>query len=451
MNKIYRLSVLLVLLAMAWSPVKAYKDSTDVAPIGPVDHSYKPLVLRLNEEGSKYLRLIMWHQFWVRSSENNPGTVNVAGEPVTNSFDIGLRRSRMLAMAQISPRFLILTHFGINNHSFVNGGANGTGNKKPGLFIHDAWTEYAVINEKLYVGAGLHYWNGISRLTNSSTLNMLTLDAPIFNWPNIELTDQFARQYGIYAKGKLGKLDYRLALNKPFTTGGAPVEGRATNRLNDELALQGYLNYQFLEQESNQLPYMVGTYLGTKEIFNIGLGFHHHPKSTALMQDGEVQIHDMLLLGADVFYERPVGRYALSAYSSLYSYDFGPNYIRNIGIMNVGQTPEEGSATWEELGFNGAGTAQPTVGTGTISYTQLGVLLPKLKNQAQLMPYVTYTRKNFEFFQKGSSQYDLGLNYFINGHNAKITAQYSTRPLYSKSLQHLGNAGELTIQTHIFL
>ena len=138
----------------------------------------------------------------MEATENKPGTVDVNGQASAYSFDIGMRRSRLLAMAQISPRFLILTHFGINNHTFVNGGAAGSGNKKPGLFIHDAWTDCALIEGKLHLGAGLHYWNGISPLSNASTLNMMTLDAPIFNWPTIEVTDQFARQYGKYVKGK---------------------------------------------------------------------------------------------------------------------------------------------------------------------------------------------------------------------------------------------------------
>ncbi len=451
MKCFYKL-ILLSGLFMAWLPSSAnIRDTTEVQNSIPADHSYKPIVLRLNDDGTKYLRLILWHQMWVRSTENNPGTTGFSGEPAANSFDIGLRRSRILAVAQVSPRFLILTHFGINNHTFANGGANNTGNKKPGLFIHDAWTEYAVINEKLHLGAGLHYWNGISRLTNTSTLNMMTLDAPIFNWPTIELTDQFARQYGIYAKGKLGKLDYRMALNKPFAAGSEPVEGRATNKLNDNPALQGYFNFQFLDQESNQLPFMVGTYLGAKEIFNIGLGFHHHAKATASLNQGTEKIHDILLLGADVFYEKPLGKFAISAYSTFYSYNFGPNYIRNVGIMNTGQMPSDNSASYEVMGFNGPGNAQPAIGTGTISYTQLGILLPRFKNETQLMPYLTYSKKNFEIFRQGSNQYDLGINYFINGHNAKITAQYGTRPLYNRSLQWSGNAGEFTIQTHIFL
>lgn len=416
------------------------------------DHAYRPLLLKLSEDGSKYVRFILWHQFWVRSTENNPGTVDLNGNAAARSFDIGLRRSRLLAMAQVSPRFLILTHFGINNQTFVNGGAPGAGPKKPGLFIHDAWTEYQVVPNKLYIGAGLHYWNGISRMSSASTLNFMTLDAPIHNWATIEATDQFARQYGIYAKGQLGRFDYRLALNKPFAYGVAAKEGEAVNRLNDNTALQGYFNYQFKERESNKLPYMVGSYLGAKTIFNLGAGFHYHPSSTHSLEGGVEQIHDIKLFGADLFYERPLGKGgALSLYSTLYAYDFGPNYLRNIGIMNVGQMPAQDSPQLELLSFNGVGNAQPTLGTGTISYTQLGWALPPLKNGAQFMPYVTYTRKDFERLDGASNQYDLGMNYFINGHHAKITLQYSTRPVYNLSRKLESYAGELIMQTHIFL
>lgn len=449
MTKNLQILILLALFISFSFESKAQKDEKDDVQ-KPVDHSYKPIILKLNEDGSKYLRLIMWHQIWVKSTENNPGTADVNGKASGNSFDIGLRRSRMLAMAQISPRFLILTHFGINNQTFVNGGA-GTTNKKPGLFIHDAWTEYAVVQNKLHIGAGLHYWNGISRMSNASTLNSMTLDAPIFNWPTIELTDQFARQYGIYAKGKLGKLDYRMALNQPFSSGSAPIEGRALNHLNDNLATQGYFNYQFKDQESNALPFAVGTYLGAKEILNIGVGFHRHANATASLQNGVEKLHDIMLLGADIFYEKPLGRYAISSYSVFYDYNFGPNYIRNVGIMNTGQMPAGDSPLFESLGFNGPGNAQPTIGTGTIAYTQFGVLLPKFKNGARVMPYLTYTKKNFDMLKTGSSQYDIGVNYFINGHNAKITAQYGVRPLYNSSLVKDGRAGEFILQTHIFL
>lgn len=415
------------------------------------DHGYKPLKLNLNESGSKYVRFIMWHQFWARYINNNPGTLNVNGEANGDDYDFGLRRSRFLAYAQISPRFLILTHWGINNQTFVNGGDDGSGNfissgnKKPGLFIHDAWTEYAVVPQKLHMGAGLHYWNGISRMTNASTLNSMTLDAPIFNWPTIEFTDQFARQFGIYAKGYLGKFDYRVAVNKPFVypnpSAYAPVEGRAINRPTDTWALQGYFAYDIIGNESNLLPYYVGTYIGSKEVLKVGAGFHYQPDAAGSLRNGQEQKHDVRLFGADVFYDAPVGDAgsAISFYSVYHKYNFGPNYLRNVGIMNIG--------------FGGAsmGNAQPTIGTGDIIYGQLGYAFPKFNEGQQLMPYASYTFKSFERLNDSSSQYSLGLNYFINGHHAKLTLEYSTRPVYNANRDLDKSASQLTLLTHIFL
>jgi hypothetical protein len=49
------------------------------------------------------------------------------------------------------------------------------------------------------MGGGLHYYMGLSRAM-ASTLNFLTIDAPIFNWPLIENSDQFARQMGLFER-----------------------------------------------------------------------------------------------------------------------------------------------------------------------------------------------------------------------------------------------------------
>ncbi|MBW3469154.1 porin [Arthrospiribacter ruber] len=443
-----------------------------------VDHSYKPLTLNLSDDGSKYVRFLIWNQMWARATQNNPGTLDVAGNPSSFSTDIGIRRARFLAFAQVSPRFLVLTHWGINNQTFTNGGVPGggiTGNpgqipvsvnpetgqgtaagmsaKKPQLFFHDIWTEFKV-TDAIYIGTGLHYWNGISRMSSHSTLSFMTIDAPIFNWPLIELTDQFARQFGFYAKGQFSKWDYRISLNKPFSVGagGRFDEGRqvpvAANIVNDNWATQGYIAYQFLETENNKLPFFVGSYLGTKKVFNIGAGWHHHPKATSsLSERGDRKLHDIALFGLDSFLDLPINPLkgtALTAYAALYHFDFGPNYIRNIGIMNVGFGP--GSSQ------NGAGNSQPTIGTGQIFYTQAGYLLPKsiLEEKGRLQPFGAFTYKNFEYFDTGNAQFDIGLNYYINGHQAKITAQYSNRPIF-ENYRKSGSAGEFILQTHLFL
>ena len=80
----------------------------------------------------------------------------------------------------------------------------GTGDGSQ-LFVHGVWAEYSVATDHV-IGGGLHYFNGISRLNNQSTLNMLTLDNNRQSWSTIGLSDQFARHLGIFAKGKFGKL-----------------------------------------------------------------------------------------------------------------------------------------------------------------------------------------------------------------------------------------------------
>lgn len=444
-------------------------------PPPAVDHSYKPLTLKLNDSGSKYVRFIMWHQIWATATQNNPGTKDINGKLIDGSdgadkawsTDLAIRRSRFLAYAQISPRCLILTHWGINNQSFINGAtapngpnaaSGGNQGKKPQLFIHDAWTEFEVAKDKLYLGAGLHYWNGVSRLSSQSTLNFMTMDAPIFNWHNIEFTDQFARQFGIYAKGQLGRLDYRVALNKPFASGTAPgavaKNGVAVNVLNENWATAGYVNWMFWDKESNKLPFFMGSYLGGKKVFNIGAGWYSHPDASLYKSaDGrDSSYQNQLALGADVYIDLPLNKTkgtALNFSATYYNFNYGTNYIRNIGILNLHTAAPPTTESWA-----GAGNAQPTIGTGSIIYAQAGYLLPKLKNGTAFMPYATFTHKNFERLADPSSQFGLGLNYFVTGHNAKLTLEYQTRPVYQLNgtdIVRNGSRGELILQTHIFL
>lgn len=430
------------------------------------------LKININEDGSKYLRMILWNQVWLRSSQMNPGTT-VGGEATDNNTDIGNRRLRILAYAQISKRYLVLAHFGINNQTFINGGAAGTSGtggygagKKPGLFFHDVWNEYAVFlpqPDKLFslsIGGGLHYYTGLSRMTMSSTLNYLAIDAPIFNWPLIENSDQFARQMGLFAKGKVGKLEYRLSLNKPFATSAAPVDVTdaanavaVDNSGKTAWSKAGYIEYQFMDQESNLLPFKVGSYLGTKKVFNIGAGFYTAPKGTKSSVNGTISSHDIKLFSADVFLDLPLGdagkKMALTAYSVFYSYDFGPNYLRNVGIMNPGVA----DATFTgERALAGPGNLQPTIGTGNIWYTQAGFLLPNKneKPKLRIQPFGAVTYKDFEALSESSTQFDAGVNWFIDGHHAKITTQYSARPVYLSTGKD-GNKGEFICQLQVYL
>ena len=431
------------------------------------------LKFNLNEDGSKFMRVIAWNQIWMRSAQMNPGTM-IGGEATSTATDIGNRRLRFLAYAQVSKRYMIVTHFGINNQTFINGGAAGTSGtggygagKKPGLFFHDAWNEYAVVlpqKEKKFsmsLGAGLHYYMGLSRLTMASTLNFLTIDAPIFNWPLIENSDQFARQVGLFAKGKYGKLEYRLSYNKPYATNLVPTNVTTAdnavavdNSGMTKWSKAGYFEYQFLEQEANVLPFKVGSYLGTKKVFNVGAGFYTAPDATRSSVNGTINKHDIKLFSADVFLDLPIGKkenkMALTAYSVLYDYDFGPNYLRNVGIMNIGSVDPTFTGS---RAIAGAGNAQPTIGSGNIWYTQAGILLPNKdeKPKVRIQPFGAVTYKKFDALEQSSTQFDLGSNFFLDGHHAKITAQYSTRPVYTAATTRSGSLGDFIVQIQIYL
>ncbi len=427
----------------------------------------------INPEGTKYMRFIAWNQIWMRSSQMNPGTM-IGDEGISTQEDIGLRRLRLLAYAQISPRYMVVTHIGINNQTFINGGAAssaGTGGygagKKPGIFFHDAWNEYAVVLPKeskpfsLSVGGGLHYYMGLSRMTMSSTLNYMTIDAPIFNWPLIENSDQFARQIGIFAKGKYNKFEYRFSLNKPFATNQAitdvPSAENAVavdNSNNAKWSKAGYVEYQFFDKESNFLPFKVGSYLGTKKMFNLGAGFYTAPSATKTSVNGVIEKHPINLFAADAFLDLPVGKkekkMAVTAYSVLYDYDFGPNYLRNLGIMNEGVADPTFT---DSRALAGSGNLQPMIGTGTIWYTQAGFLLPNKaeKPKVRIQPFAAYTYKDFDALDKTSSQFDVGTNFFLDGHHAKITAQYSNRPVYLAKDNIDSYKGEFLLQLQIYL
>ncbi|MCA9552067.1 MAG: hypothetical protein KC933_18650 [Myxococcales bacterium] len=396
------------------------------------------------EDGKNYIRFLTWHQIWGRYIQNNPGTL-VSGRALENQMDVGIRRSRFLLFGRVADRLTLVFHFGINNQTFNNG-------KKPQLYVHDVWTEFDVAPTYFSLGAGLHYWNGVSRMTNWSTIKFLTLDAPILNWPTIEASDQFARQLGVYAKGKIDKLDYRISLNRPFNT-GSPTPGTAANYNpgNNSPSFAGYLFWEFMDDESNTLPYLPGTYIGEKSVFNIGAGWYWHPKAMYSVDEmGAVQKHDQLAVAADVFFDAPLGEGAgaLTAYATFYHLDFGPNNIRNIGIMNLGTG---GSS------LNGAGNAYPIIGTGEHFYVQAGYLLPLDLDGTKLQPYVAGQFSKFEARDSLAIIPEVGFNWFIHGHSAKVSFVYRARPVFTLDTTGAeakstvdGYRSEAIIQTQLF-
>ncbi|MBC6699491.1 hypothetical protein H8B14_15310 [Hymenobacter sp. BT190] len=461
---------------------------TESAPYGP------GMKVNISADGSKYIRFITWHQVWARYTENNTGTLRAPGKPQSDQVDFALRRSRFIVLSQLNPRFLVYTHIGINNQTAVSGGtAPAVDGKKPQLFVHEAVVEYKV-NKYLNLGAGMHYQNGLSRMTRSSTINYLTLDAPLTNWPVIEAIDQFVRGIGVYGKGRVGKLDYVLSVNESFLTnqtgafstplglGTTTGTGSAAVNTGTNVAqynpqgtnhvYQGYASYEFLEQEANLLPFNVGTYLGSKRVFNIGAGFFYNkdgmvsrPNSSVLDAAGitaanaagtsafntvPTEKHDIALFSADVFFDTPVNKEtgtAFTAYAVYYNYNMGPNHTRFIGASNPGWGTDARR-----------GNAVPHSGTGNVGYVQAGYLLPKslLGPKLRVQPYASHLLAGYEGLRKSDGEqqnvniFDAGANFYVDGHNAKFTLNYRARPDFT-DVNNVNYKPEITLQTQVAL
>jgi hypothetical protein len=174
-----------------------------------LDKKYKEgLKIYLSDDSTKYIKATGLAQIWMRDNDNNPGST-IYGTPKKETFDVGLRRVRYQIMAQVSKKVFFYTQIGINS-------LNSLSARKTGLFFHDVTGEYNVHKNYLTIGAGLNGWNGTSRFSSSGVSSILGMDLPVVQETTNDVTDQFVRKLGVYAKGKIAGFDYRFSVSNPF-------------------------------------------------------------------------------------------------------------------------------------------------------------------------------------------------------------------------------------------
>jgi hypothetical protein len=438
----YRMKIRLPLLALFFTAAASLCAQQATPPSAQPAAPDKALKMSLNEDGSHWFQVTFLNQTWVRWDQSNPGTT-VLGKDAPSTFDIGLRRTRMQMYGQVTDRAFVYLQFGMNNFNFLT---NNPGNRKQSAFFHDALCEYRVTKgDALKLGGGLTITNGLSRFSQPSVGTIMTLDVPVFAQATVDQTDEFSRKLSVYARGQIGKVDYRFSFSDPFpiTSNGRipPTLSTRSNfaQLGHTQQLQGYVAYQLFDKEPHTTPYMTGTYLGKKKVFNIGGGAIYQPDAMwHLTSTGDTAYTKMLLLAGEAFLDMPLNKEkgtALSAYAGYFNYDFGPDYLRYNGLMN----PANGTSATDAVTGAGDtwGNAVPMMGTGSVVYAQVGYLLPKTllgEGHGQLLPYASWTHSSFERLGKGNSVdvLDAGMNWLIDNHKAKISLGYSNRPTYTQ-------------------
>src|SRR5258706_9472224 len=205
--------LLSMLCLFGWSGLAQGQQTGTDQPKPEPKKELEELRLKLNEDGSHYIKATFLNQIWFRGNQSNPGT-SVLGVPTNQTFDIGLRRTRVQLYGQLTDHVLFYFQFGQNNFNYLTQNA---GNRKLEVFFHDALGEYKVKagSVLLYLGGGLTITNGLSRFSQPSIGTIMSMDVPVFAQATVDMTDEFSRKLSVYARGQLGNLDYRLVMTDP--------------------------------------------------------------------------------------------------------------------------------------------------------------------------------------------------------------------------------------------
>ena len=364
-------------------------------------------------------------QFWMRYVDLNPGST-IQGKQEDNVYDLSIRRYRLKFSGRATDKIGYSLEFGNNDL-----GASNYNNQLPRLL--EANVEYE-LNRYLAFGLGKQAWTGLSRYAAPSTTQALAYDVDFVAAPFVNIYDDILRRIGFYARGTWGGFDYRVSLAKPganrsnnYIIGEA---ARISNRSGD-YQISTYLKYQFLEKESQGSAFSPGTYLGKKNLLNIGIGTMHQPDATWSLRTTDTIYYQAKSVAVDLFFEkRLLKSRGITLYLAYIRHELGDNFMRYMGANNP--ATESNSMAF----LNGPGNAAPVTGTGRIYYAQAGYTRPlDHQNRALLQPYASLAYSRFDALGIPVMTYNVGFNCYLNGQRSKITVGCQSRPILRQTEQ----------------
>ncbi|MEA1867308.1 MAG: selenite/tellurite reduction operon porin ExtI [Thermodesulfobacteriota bacterium] len=326
----------------------------------------------------------VWYQF-VKDGKDDGGDLN----------DFMARRFYLYLKGDITPYFSFFTHIAADRigQDGLDRPSLGLGS---GIAFRDLWITFK-LNEALKIQMGRMYVPLTRNYGTTSTKCMLTTDLPFLQGGvrgNIFYAQKVGRDDGVTIWGNPldGLLQYRFMVSEG-------VEGKKTdnNKIvydnpDDNLRFVGRVAVNLLEPETGW--FNKGTYLGKKKVLSLGFGYDAQNDLTLNGHEDE----DNRVWTTDVFFDYPLGEGAITAEAAY------------IDIQNCTQTHN-----FSELA---AGDDAENW------YIQAGYLLPGRVGPGRLQPYMRYEAvyvadKDDTDFISG------GLNYFVKGHNAKISLDYT--------------------------
>ncbi|OIN96226.1 MAG: hypothetical protein AUJ48_01935 [Deltaproteobacteria bacterium CG1_02_45_11] len=330
----------------------------------------------------------IWMQTWYQWVEDG----KLHGNEYENLNDFMIRRAYMYLTGQVTDYVSFFTHVASDKVGMENPTGGTVDQPGIGLGSGVAWRDLWItlnLHEAFKIQMGRMYVPLTRNYGTTSTKCMLTADLPFL---------QGGSRGGIFYAQKVGRDD-------GLTLWGNPLDGllqyrfmisegvEYTNNPEDNLRFAGRLSLSLLEPEKDW--FNMGTYLGKKKVLSFGLGMDSQDDLTLGGQPGQ----DNTVWTVDVFFDHPVGEGAVTveaAYIDIDNCTQGkPNFYHDLEAGDDGEN-------W---------------------YINAGYLLPNSIGPGRLQPYIRYETvdvddKNDTDFWSG------GFNYYLKGHNCKLTADY---------------------------
>lgn len=220
----------------------------------------------------------------------------------------------------------------------------------------------------------------------------------VSNYPNIAV----GRDNGAMLWGRPfgGKLVYSVGV----FNGHNNVAGLSNE--SDKLLYAGRLHLNLLDVEPPPAHYLGGTYFGAKDILSIGVSGNVQSDGVGTAaSSGRLKIWSV-----DALFEKNFGGFVPTLEGAYYRYD--------LGAVDCG-SGEPGSGACPG-GDNVGGQVD-----GKSYLIGAALLLPGKVGWGHFQPFVRYQKFDRDVSDTTSKALDIGVNYIINGSNAKISLMYT--------------------------
>jgi hypothetical protein len=373
-------------------------------------------VTKLNYGSDKWIQVHLLLQVWGQFKEYYDADPYGQGESPTDESTIDksffLRRARIILQGQVAKNvsfFLETEDFDAGKDDTANKGSEGSG-----LFTQDAFINYKIADE-LQIAVGLILLPFMHH-NRQSAISLLGVDYnTAFVESGVKATNVW-RDYGLEARGLLfnGTIDYRIGVFQGRDRATLEDKGLNTNT-HDYPRYTGRIQINMKDPETGF--FYSGNYLGKKKIISIGAGVDYQ-QQVLPAEPGTVP-DDYLAWTVDLIVDHGLAR--------------GYAFALQAAYVNVSNCPE---------------TAYPVSGpaylNSTAYFVQTGLLMSRFI-QPVLKYYNVVTDKGAH---TSTSHAIMGLNFYINDHNANIKAEYAY-PLGDND----GTIGEkyVNVQCQIFI